>query len=181
MSTPQALCVTGMPGCGKEEFLQIAAKAGHEVIRMGDLIRKEAARRGLPAGDDAVGGMADEERRKHGPDIWARRTLEHLREEGIVIDGLRSLNELAVFREAFEDRLRVVAVFASPETRARRIVRRGRPDDVVTKEDLRVRDEREMRWGLGNVIAMADFMIINEGSLDDFHAAASRVLHEVFG
>lgn len=181
MAGTRALCVTGMPGCGKEEFLQVAEQAGFAVIRMGDLIREEGARRGLAASDTTLGGMADEERKRHGPEIWAQRTVDQIASNRIVIDGLRSLSELSVFRRAFPEGLSVVAVFASPDTRAQRIFRRGRADDVLTQEELRIRDERELRWGLGDVIAMADYLIVNEGTLADLQKAAKRVLREVFG
>lgn len=177
----RALCITGMPGCGKEEVLKVAVEGGYAVVRMGDVVRAEAARRGLPATDAGVGGMAHEERERHGPAVWARRTLAEATADDLVIDGIRSLHEVAYFREAFGEALTVVAVHASPRTRHRRIARRQRRDDAETEEALRRRDERELAWGLGQVIALADRMIVNEGSLEDLRKGAGRLLQEVFG
>ncbi len=42
------VCVTGMPGCGKEEVARIAERMGFSVVRMGDVVREEAARRRPP-------------------------------------------------------------------------------------------------------------------------------------
>ncbi len=159
----------------------MASQANLAVIRMGDVVREEASRRGVEITDEAVGGMAHREREIHGPDIWARRTVERAPSDRIVIDGIRSLDEVACFRETFGDALSVVAVHASPHTRYRRIAKRQRRDDVITEEELRVRDRRELRWGLGEVIALSDYLIVNEGTLEDFREATRRVLREVFG
>lgn len=181
MPSRKALCITGMPGCGKEEFIKIASKAGLPIIRMGDVVREEASRRGIPTTDEGVGGMAHEERRKHGPDIWAKRTLKRVSFDQVVIDGVRSLYEVQAFRKAFGNGLVIVAVHASPRTRYERISNRRREDDVLTAEQFKARDERELGWGLGDVIALADYMIVNEGSLEEFEREAKRVLNEVFG
>ncbi len=174
------ICVTGMPGCGKEEFLKVAEEKGISIVRMGDVVREEAARRGLDMNDAAVGGMAHEERLKHGGGVWAERTLPRVKGSVAVIDGLRAQAELEVFRRAFGN-VRVVAVQASPETRYRRVLQRKRRDDVVTKEGFAQRDERELGWGLGNVIALADHTIVNEDNIEDFHRRAREVLAKLLG
>ena len=85
----KVLCVTGMPGCGKEEFLRVAAEMGFSVVRMGDVVREEALRRGLPITDAAVGGMAHAERQAHGFGVWAERILPRIRGDPVLVDGLR--------------------------------------------------------------------------------------------
>jgi len=170
-----------MPGSGKEEFVQVARELGYEIVRMGDTVREEARRRGLPISDAAVGGMAHEERRIHGPGIWAERTLTKVRGDRVLIDGLRSLAELEVFRKAFGKDLRVVAIRARRPTRYERVLRRGRPDDVMSPEAFANRDERELGWGLGEVIEAADLTIDNEGTLDEFRARVRKVLEGLDG
>lgn len=176
----KALLVTGMPGSGKEAVLEMATEAGLPVIRMGDAVRAEARQRGVPNSDDGIGAMAHAEREKHGPDVWARRTLERVEGNRVVVDGLRSLDELRAFREGF-DEVSVVAVHASPTTRYERLAQRGREDDRLDREGFRARDERELGWGLGHVIALADHLIVNEGSPQDLRLAARRVLERVLG
>src|SRR3990170_1608294 len=101
----RVICVTGMPGCGKEEFVRIAQERGLAIVRMGDVVREEAKRRGLKFSDETVGGMAHEERVKHGFGVWAERTIPRVRDETTVIDGIRGREELEVSRRAFGDRL----------------------------------------------------------------------------
>ncbi|MFQ5918494.1 MAG: AAA family ATPase [Thermoplasmata archaeon] len=180
MGGGRALCVTGMPGSGKEVFLEVARGRDLPVIRMGDVVREEAASQGLALTDADVGGLADRERATHGTDIWARRTLDRIQTDEVVIDGLRSLEELDAFAERFADELILVAVHASPATRYRRIAQRARPDDITSESDFRTRDRRELRWGLGGVIASADEVVVNEGALPEFRAQVAAILGRIF-
>ena len=151
------------------------------IVRMGDVVREEARRRGLPITDASVGGMAHAEREAHGYGVWAERTLPRIRGERVLVEGLRGRAELVVFREAFGEELLVLAVHASPKTRYERMRRRGRPDDVGSYEAFLARDIRELGWGLGDVIATADIMLVNEGTLDEFCRAAQGALERLHG
>lgn len=159
----------------------MAQDLGFSIVRMGDVVREEAQRRGLPITDAAVGGMAHAERQAHGYGIWAERTLPWIREERVLVDGLRGRAELEVFRKAFGDALFVIAVHASPRTRHARMMMRRRPDDAETYEAFQARDARELSWGLGDVIATADLVIVNEGSLDEFRRQARATLERLDG
>ncbi len=170
------ICVTGMPGCGKEEFIKVCSDHGYQITRMGDVVREEAQRRGLPFSDASVGGMADEERKIHGPNVWARRTLPFVRSSKCVIDGLRSDAELKVFQDSFGGSLRLVAIRSSPETRFQRLVARGREDDILSRDEFDRRERRETAWGLGALIESADIRVENEGTLEDFRKSIEDFL-----
>jgi dephospho-CoA kinase len=170
-----------MPGCGKEEVLAVAQTLGFSIIRMGDVVREEVLRRGLPISDAVVGGLAHAERQAHGFGIWAERTLPRIRGNHVLVDGLRGRAELEVFRRAFGEDLVVVAVHASPKTRYERMLRRRRTDDAGTIEAFQVRDLRELGWGLGDVIATADVMLVNESSLEALREAARVPLERLHG
>jgi len=72
----------------------------------------------------------------------------------------------------------LMAVHSSPRTRFQRLQRRGRADAPGSWEEFLERDLRELSWGLGGLIAVADRMIINEGTLDEFRTSALRYLQE---
>lgn len=175
----RVICVAGMPGCGKEEFVKVAQERGLAVVRMGDIVREEARRRGLKFSDDSVGGMSHEERVRHGFGIWAERTVPNVKGSVTLIEGIRGREELEVFRRAFGKKLVVVAIHASPKTRYGRILQRGRGDDVLSWEEFQRREERELGWGLAEVIATADHMIVNEGDLDAMRARCEAVLDAI--
>ena len=175
----KVICVTGMPAAGKEEFQKVAAEEGYVIVRMGDVVREEARRRGLSITDATVGGLAHAERRAHGVAVWAERTIPRVRAERVCIDGLRSPAELATFRKAFGRGLVVFAVTSPAEMRWERVQRRRREDDAKTWEEFLARDARERGWGLEEAVAAADVAVVNEGTLDDFYAAVRRALREL--
>jgi dephospho-CoA kinase len=88
---------------------------------------------------------------------------------------LRSLDEADVFKTRFPS-FSLIAVHASPETRFTRLNRRRRSDDPDGWEVFRERDMRELSVGLGNAIAMAEHMIINENDKKDIKAKVVETL-----
>ncbi len=172
----QVIVVTGMPGAGKEEFVQVARSLGYDVVRMGDVVREEAKRQGITGTDKGVGGFADQERRINGYEIWAKRSVVHVRSERTIIDGSRGLVELEVFRQAFGKGVLLVAIHSSPMSRFLRLKKRGRADAPATWSEFEERDKRELGWGLGSLIAMADVMLLNDGSMDEFKARVNAFL-----
>jgi len=53
---------------------------------------------------------------------------------------------------------------------------RKREDDNLTIDRIKNRDERELRWGIGVLIALADVIVVNEGSLDEFREKVINII-----
>jgi len=176
---------TGMPGSGKTVCAKFAQEKGIPVVRMGDLVWAEVEKRGLELTDSNVGTLATEERKEHGFGIWAERTvpvaLEKLKSApAVIIDGIRGDAELKVFYFHFREKFVNVAIHSNPETRYNRIVKgRKRADDVLSIDEFGGRDDRELGWGIGNAIALADYMIVNEGTLDDLKSTFIGLLDKL--
>lgn len=175
----RVVVVVGMPGSGKDVLVKVAAGMGFARIGMGDVVRHFAGRAGLGAGDVSIGGFADSERKRHGPAVWAERTLDMMPEGSVVIDGSRSLDEIALFRERLGSGLAVLAVEASADIRFSRLGQRGRGDDPLTRQDFDRRDARELSWGLGEAIAGADVRLRNESGIAAFRDECARVLRAI--
>jgi dephospho-CoA kinase len=171
------IVTVGMPGSGKDELIEVAHGMGLATLKMGDLVRDETRRRGLALNNANVGRIASEERDKHGPGVWAQRALPKLTETRMLVDGCRSDGEVSVFRHNFGD-LFVLGIFASPETRYDRLSARKRSDDVDL-QDFYDRDRRELKWGIGAAFALADGMLVNEGTLDEFRRNARAMLERI--
>ncbi len=168
----------GLPGSGKDEIVGVAKMLGFHVLKMGDLVRDEVRRRNLPINDKNNARVANEERDRQGPSVWAKKIVPRITETKTLVDGCRSDAEVTVFRHNFGD-LAVVGVFASPGTRFDRLTRRGRGDDHLSMEEFYERDRRELKWGIGNAFALADYMIVNEGPLQDLQQQAREILTRV--
>lgn len=175
------LVTTGMPGAGKEEFLKCCESRGAKIVRMGDIVRQKAKEFGLDSSDASVGTLANEERKRYGMDIWAKRTIPYVGGDLIAIDGTRGQDEIRAFKHAFGDDLKVIAIHACAKTRFERLVARGRADSPTTRAELDLRDRRELDWGIGEAIALADYMIVNESSLKDLKKNVDSLLDRILG
>ncbi|MEM0245782.1 MAG: hypothetical protein QW649_03750 [Thermoplasmata archaeon] len=57
---------------------------------------------------------------------------------------------------------------SSQKNRYERILKRGRKDDIKNFSQFIERENRELSWGLGNLIALADYFIVNEGTIEQY-------------
>jgi len=173
------LVTTGMPGSGKEEFLRCCQARGAMVVRMGDIVRAKAKEFGLDSSDSSIGTLANEERKRFGMDIWAKRTVPYVGGDLVVIDGTRGPDEIKAFKHAFGENLIVVAIHSSPKTRFERLKNRGRPDQPASHSEFDARERRELDWGLGEAIAVSDYMIVNESTLEDLKKEVDKLLDKL--
>ncbi len=178
----KVVAFAGMPGSGKTEAVKVAADRGVQVLRIGDAVWDEVKNRGLPLEAKVVGQVADEMRTEKGPDIWARRTLKKVDSGAklVVIDGIRSLAELQVFKAALGNDFVLVHIHLPEAQRMARVLERGREDDTVTEEAFRARDERELSWGLAEVLEEADVIISNTGTKQELRLNVAYLLSDIF-
>lgn len=173
-----------MPGSGKSEAMEVAKARGHPVVRMGDLIWEEVDRQGLPRDAKHVGQVANGMRESHGKDVWAKRTAERVRKLAagqtlVLIDGIRSQEEVETLRREIGQDFLLVAIHTDPDHRFQRMIHRGRADDSKDPQVLKARDEREMTWGIARTIALADEMLVNDSTLEAFRGRVSALLDRI--
>ncbi|NBK26096.1 MAG: dephospho-CoA kinase [Spirochaetia bacterium] len=169
------IILAGMPGAGKEEFLKAVGESGWPYLRMGDLVREEYLKRGLDEDTISVGQFAQQERDEHGMGIWADRASKRFQGRNHIVDGCRGLAEIDSFRRHSES-MTVVAVHSSPAVRYARLIERARSDSPSDWKEFQERDRREMKWGLAELIALADEMVVNDTDLSTFHSRARDLM-----
>lgn len=173
--------LVGMPGAGKGVIREILRRYGFPVIIMGDEVRAEAKRRNLELTPENLGKIMLQIRYEEGSEAVARRCIPKIKtldSPVVIVDGLRSLHEVREFRREFPN-FKVIAIHASPKIRFERLLKRGRSDDPKDWETFYMRDQRELSVGIGEVIATADYMIVNESSIVHLKREFNRVLEKV--
>jgi len=173
--------VAGMPGAGKATVEEIVRNMGYSMVVMGDEIRDEAKRRGLKPTPENLGMVMLKLREEEGPGIVAERCIPKIEKADgkiVVVDGVRSPYEVEKFKRHFPS-FTLIAVYASPATRFQRLFKRSRSDDPKVWDTFAERDMRELSVGLGNVIAMADYLIVNEGTKNQLKRQIRKVLEVV--
>ena len=170
--------LAGMPGSGKSLVVETAREIGYAIVGMGDVIREETAKRGLELTPQNVGKVMLQLREAGGNSIIAQKCIPKIEEQNstkVLVDGLRSMYEADAFKAHFA-KFTLVAVHASPETRFNRLFNRRRSDDPDRLEVFRDRDMRELRVGVGNVIAMAEQIIVNDNSIEEIKPKVAEAL-----
>lgn len=177
--------VVGYPGAGKTEVKNIIEnKFNIPGISMGDVVREEASRAGIPLNPKDLSEFAWRMRRRYGMDIWAVKTLEYIRsmwqkgliKDAVVIEGIRSYEEVERFKKELGEDFIIIGVLAPENLRLERLLKRGRIDEVKGIDDLRIRDEAERRFGLDRVIAAADFIVNNTGTLEELERVVESIM-----
>ena len=165
------ILITGMSGSGKTTLVNHFKNRGVASVTMGDVIRSLAQEKGLSPTPENFGRLATGIREEGGADAVANlcvEKIEKMPDDIVLVDGIRSIREVEVFSKEFE--VALVAVFADQKTRYARLSARGRSDDPPDMATFKARDARELSFGLGHAIALADHTVLNEGSLEDLEA-----------
>jgi dephospho-CoA kinase len=173
--------IVGLPGSGKSEAAAVADDLAIPVVTMGDVIRAECRDRGLDPATDH-GTVAKALREENGPGAIAERSLPLIEAEldsaeTVLVDGIRSDTEVERFEAAFGEDFLLVSIEAPFEERAERLDLRGRDANAEEGgESLEDRDERELGFGMGEAMEMADLTIENTDSLEAFHDRVHTLL-----
>lgn len=175
----KVVSIVGMAGAGKSEVSRLFEKNGFARIRFGDVTDEEVKKRGLELNEENERHVRELLRQEQGMAAYAKLNLpaidSALKSSDVVIDGLYSWEEYTYLKSYYGEEFYVVAVWASPKTRYARLS--GRPDRGLTVEEAASRDRAEIEnVNKGGPIAMADFTIINESSLQDMGKEAKRII-----
>jgi len=176
------IAFVGMPASGKSEAAAIAGNLGIPVVNMGDIVRKETARRGLPTNDENIGGTGSSLRKEEGMDVIAKRCVPGIRtldSHIVVVDGTRNIDEINYFKKEFGTDFLLIAIHTPLQQRFERVKQRGRSDDMKSIEELKKRDEREKGWGLDKAIEKADITVNNTGSIEKFRLKIEKLFEKI--
>jgi dephospho-CoA kinase len=175
----KVVSIVGMTGSGKSEVARLFEGNGFIRIRFGDITDEEIKRRGLELNEKNERYIRELIRKEHGMAAYARLNLPRIdsarKNSDVVIDGLYSWEEYTLLRDYYGGDFYVVAVWASPKTRYARLT--SRLKRRLTLEEATSRDRAEIEnTNKGGPIAMADFTIINESSLESLRKEAKRII-----
>ncbi len=180
---PLVLGITGPNAAGKGEVAAYLAERGFRLHSLSDVVREEAAARGLPPLREHLIRIGNEMRAREGPGVLAERLLARIGARDVV-DSIRNPAEVAVLRSV--PGFVLVGVRAPAEVRFRRSLLRARPGDAKTLEEFRSREAQENRADptgqqLDATFALVDRIVENDGDLDDLRLAVDRLVAALEG
>lgn len=176
------LAFVGMPGSGKSEATTYLKQKGFAYVRFGEITEEGLLAMGLSLTPENEQMYREKIRKELGMAAYAIKSEEKINtllqsHKILVIDGLYSWEEYIFLLEKFKG-LKIVYVFASSSVRYARLIDRAvRP---LTEDEARARDFAEIeKLNKSGPIAMADYVIENSGSLDDFHKKIEELMGQL--
>ena len=178
----RVVAIVGMAGAGKSEVSRIFEESGFTRVRFGDLTDEEVKKRGLELTEENERNIRELLRQEHGMAVYAKFNLlridSALVHSDVVIDGLYSWEEYTLLKEYYGEDFALVSVWASPRVRYARLS--GRRSRQLTLDEAASRDRAELeKASKGGPIAMADFTILNESSVDDLEKETKKIISKL--
>ena len=178
--------ITGTLGAGKGTIVDyLTNNKGFVHYSVRAYIAEAIEKRGLEVNRDTLTAMGNELRATHSPSYITDQLFERAKAEGknAVIESVRTPGEIASLRQ--KGTFFLFAVDADQKTRYERIHLRGSETDHVSFETFQANEAREMtatdpnKQNLGACIKEADYLFVNDGTIQELNAQVENVLHEL--
>jgi dephospho-CoA kinase len=177
-STRRLIGLTGTNASGKGEAAAYFRAKDYGYHSLSDVIRDVLAHRGLPATRDNLIRVGNELREKEGADVLARRIYQRI-SGNAVIDSIRNPYEIQFLRS--RGGFILLAIDAPVKLRYERALLRGREESAATLAEFIAKEREEMTdrdqgQQLLNCMGMADYIVTNDSTLEEFHKKLERFL-----
>lgn len=179
-STPIIIAVIGMAGSGKSVACEYFKAQGYPVLRFGDQTDLGLKEQSLPLTPANEKQYRENLRKELGMAAYAIKIYPRIQAASryhpgvVILDGLYSWEEYLYLKEKLPQ-LKLLAIYSRPEIRWERL--KNRPIRPLTEVEAKARDLAELNnLNKAEPIALADYLVVNEGSLVDFENNLSRAL-----
>jgi len=163
--------LTGTNGSGKGAAAEYFISKGYAFYSLSDVIREELNKKGLEPTRNNLIRKGNELRSLWGADFLARQVMEKV-EGKAVIDSIRNPEEVRFLKS--NKNFILLAIDADVELRYGRVQKRGRDESAATLQEFVKKEDEEKtsnppKQQLHTCFEMADFTVLNEGSLADLY------------
>lgn len=186
MSTSEHSCkiiaLVGLAGSGKSSAVEYLTEKGFPKIYFGGVIYKAMDEAGIEKTWDNQQQFREEIRRREGKDFVIKRVIKNIHDlvnagqNKIVLDGLYTWSEYKFLKHEFPGQVVVIAIVTPKYLRyqrmAKRIERPMQPHEVDQRDWSEIENLEK-----GGPIAIADYFIINDGSLEQLHQKIDAATH----
>ncbi len=177
--------ITGTNGSGKGTVVDYLVEKGFKHYSAREFITKEIERRGLPVNRDSTRLVANDLRKVNGPAYIIESLYNAAVAAGgdAIIESIRAIGEAEFLKK---HGALIFAVDADRHVRYERVTGRGTELDKVTFEQFSEQEEREMgatdAWdmNIAGVMAMADYTLMNDGTVEELRAQVDEVLAKIW-
>ncbi|MBP51264.1 MAG: hypothetical protein CMA68_04225 [Euryarchaeota archaeon] len=166
--------LTGRYASGKSTVVAWLVSKGLGSESCSDSIRAHLKEKGIEESRENLIEGGNELRRIGGAGILAEMLLERIGEGDAVIDSIRTPGEVKALRQ--RDDFILIEVISGMEARWQRAQDRARTGDISDKETFFANEEKEAvakdesGQALNATAALADLILVNDGSLEELHS-----------
>ncbi|MEA2006960.1 MAG: AAA family ATPase [Patescibacteria group bacterium] len=176
--------IAGMCGGGKTEAIEYLQEKFHwPKVYLPEALFEEINKLGLERNWKNEKKMRVGLRKKQGKGVFAKLSLDKIKNglkqsDVVLIESLYSWSEYKIIKRIFGDAFKVIAIYSSPAVRFSRLRgRKVRP--MKTYKEFEERDASEIEVAeKGGPIAAADYMVINEGTKEEFKEKLDRIMEK---
>jgi len=177
------LGLTGTMSSGKGEVVKHLKTKGFEHYVYSDILKEIAKQRDIELTREnlqKLGNDIKKETRSLG--ILSKKMLKKIKTDKAVVDGIRNADEIRELRKKRD--VYIIGINASQRLRYERIRKRNREGDPKTFSEFKRLDNLENRGKtkgqeINKCLKMADFTIINNGSLEQLHKEIGKILETI--
>ena len=185
MTQPHAkiIALVGLAGSGKSSAVEYLTEKGFPKIYFGGVIYKAMDEAGIEKTWDNQQQFREEIRRREGKDFVIKRVIKNIHDlinagqNKIVLDGLYTWSEYKLLKHEFPGQVVIIAIVTPKYLRyqrmAKRIERPMQPHEVDQRDWSEIENLEK-----GGPIAIADYFIINDGSLEQLHHKIDAATHD---
>lgn len=176
------IALVGLAGSGKSSAVDYFTQKGIPKIYFGGIIYQAMSEAGIEPTWDNQQVFREEIRAREGKDFVVKRVIAGIHnliqagQKKIVLDGLYTWSEYKILKHEFPGQLSVIAIVTPKHLRYRRMMKR--PERPMQPREVDKRDWSEIEnLEKGGPIAIADYFIINDGTLEELHQKLNDVTH----
>ncbi len=178
------LAVVGMSGSGKSVVVDHLTGLGYPKVYFGGMILKEMRNRGIEITPDNEKQFREMIRETEGKDWVVLQVVNEVKnlinagQKRIVLDGLYTWTEYKILKKEFPGQISVVAVVVDKFLRHKRVAKR--PERPFNTEEIQERDRSEIEnLEKGGPIAIADYYLLNNSSIEELEIRVDDVLKKI--
>ena len=173
----------GQIGSGKDTVISyISKRFSTPILSIGDIARKIARNKGLPATRENLQEITQKCFEEFGRTYFIEETIKKIRngnEERVLITGIRAPTDVEALRDCFQHDFILICVMADRKTRFQRLVKRAESrDPVAWREFLRQDEAEEQIFHLSRTCKLADYRINNEGTPEELFKKVDEIIQE---